>query len=187
MGNVEFSYKEISEEPPSTTESVEEIENNKIIAEFRNEEAMWKAYTEIGAVEFLGDMTEKGMANLFDKTENVENIRYELIPEQLTKEGGMEYKVYQITKNYDPDSSAAQEIARNEYNCYVEIQEKTTQEYESLVEAGKMNNLGVLTPEKLTECKTNNNILDKDIREVSCFDENGNVIEKSRLYYEIIN
>ena len=183
MENAEFFYKKRSEENPSTTEGeIKEIEDRKEIAEFKNEIAMWDAYTKIGAVEFLGSMTESGMANLFDKKEKtgeMDNIRYELIPERLVEKNGIEYMVYQTTKNYDTKSSDTQEIAQNEYNCYVEIQKKTAEEYESLVEVGKMKRLEITEKE--------NNTLDEKIKEAPCFDEKGNIIEGLQIYYKIID
>ena len=184
---VNFSYKEISEEPPSTTESVEEVEDKKIIAEFQNEVKMLSAYEKIGAMEYIGDLTEIEMANLLDKTENTKKIRGELIPEQFVGKNGAEYRVYRATENYDPESSEAREIAQNEYNCYVEIQKKTAEEYDSLVESGKMTSLGILTPKELTKHKTKNNITNKNIKEIPCFDENNNITEGVQFYYEIID
>ena len=189
MEEVNFSYKEIGKES-TTAELVDKIENDKEIANFENEIAMWDAYTKTGAVEFLGDMTESGIANLFDKMEEtgeIKNIRYELIPEKLVKENGVEYMVYRTTKNYGTKSSEAQEIAQNEYNCYVEIQKKTAEEYGALVEAGKMELLGDLTQEEITKYKKEKKIPNEKIKEVLCFDEDNNIIEGSRLYYKITN
>ena len=199
MGEVNFSCKEFSEEPSSTTagsvekmgekiltteEKIKEIEDTKEIAEFQNEVTMLNAYEKIGAMEFFGDLTEMEMSNLFNKTEETKKIRYELIPEHLVSEGGPEYKVYLTTEKYDPNSSAAQKITQNEYNCYVEIQEKTAQEYESLVDSGKMKRLGNLTPEEITKYKEENNIPNKNIKEVFCFDNDGSLIEESQCYYK---
>ena len=186
MGNEEsiFSYKEIGEEL-TTAELVGKIENDKEIANFENEIAMWDAYTKIGSVEFLGDMTEKGMADLFKKSENIKNIKYELIPEQLV-ENGVEYKVYRTTKNYNK-SSMAQEIDQNEYNCYVDIQKKTGQEYEDLVKTGRMRRFKTTRKEGVENYKGQKNIPNENIKEVPCFDEDNNIIEGSQLYYEAIN
>ncbi len=178
---VEFSLTEIE----TTEESIEKIENEQEKADFLSGEEMAKAYIDAGIMRSLGKMTKEDMEKL---AANDKKIVAELIPKQLRdndeKEG---YAIYKILEERDPDSPIEKKIKDDEIERQRKIQEKTKEGYELLVKKERMKRLKITTKEDVENYKKQNNIPNENIKEVLCFDEDGNTTKESRLYYEIIN
>ena len=185
MENVE-SHKNPTEEissaeKPSTTEElVAEIEADRELAEFTNGVKMAEDYITIGAMEFLGDMTEEAMKKIADK----EAIRAELIPEQLRNESEAEYKVYKTTKKFNSGSAKEQNIIQDESERNKILEKDAATQYESVVNEGRSRPLD-LSREEIIKYKKDNNIPNENIKSATRLDEDGNLVGGVSRYYEI--